>query len=93
MNFDAAERLRTELNGQIDHLKTVKTKTQQNNFNSFIRNHQDSINELLKELDNLKEDFNLFKLHTLSTVELKSEQHVGRGRCVTNPFSIYVIQK
>jgi hypothetical protein len=92
MNFDAAEQLRTELIANIDHLKSIKTKSHQQKFNSFVKKHDVLVNDLLKELDSLKEEFNLFKLHTLSTVENK--QILPRaGKCVTNPFSIYVKQK
>ena len=91
MNFDPAEELRTQLNGQIEHLRQIKTKNQQQKFNAFVKQHEVSMNNLLKELDDLKEEFKIFKLHTLSTVEHTDKP--SRGKCVTNPFSIYVIQK
>ena len=92
MNFDAAEELRTGINTQIDTLRNIKTKNQQQKYNMLIKNHESSINNLLEEMDSLREEFNMFKLHTLSTFEQRSEQP-RRGKCVTNPFSIYIIQK
>jgi len=92
MNFDPAEELRTKLNIDIEHLRQIKTKNQQQKFNAFVKQHEVSMNNLLKELDDLKEGFKIFKLYTLSTVE-NTDKQSSRGKCVTNPFSIYVIQK
>ena len=92
MNFDAAEALRTELNAGITHLKTIKTKSQQTKYNALVKRHDHSMNELLKELTILQEEFKIFKLHTLSTIENKQLPQRAT-KCVTNPFSIYITQR
>jgi len=92
MNFNEAEKVRNELREDINHLKSVKMKTQQSKFNNFVKEHESHVNTLIEELESLQDEFNLFKLHTLSSIE-HEEDKPRKSKCVTSPFTIYIQQK
>jgi len=92
MNFDKTEKIREELFKNCKDLKKIKTKTKQAYFSELSKNIENNIEELCKEIVILKDEFRIFKLNTLSTIENK-EINNNESKCVTSPFSIYISQK
>ena len=92
MNFNQAEKLREDLRKNSNELKKFKARSNQGKFLTLTRDQGKLLDELFNEIKELKVSFEMFKLHTLSTIEeeKKNETHT---KCVTNPFSIYVQQK
>ena len=92
MNFNQAETLRDQLSNDCLRLKDMKPKSGQIKYNALIKAHDKRIEELCEELDNLKDAFKMFKLNTLSTIE-QTNLEPRKTKCVTSPFSIYLMQK
>jgi len=92
MNFEASETLREQLKKDCSNFKTFKIKSQQGKYVSLTRSHEKHIEELCEELERLKEEFKLFKLHTLSNIE-QTELEPRKMKCVSSPFTIYLQQK
>ena len=92
MNFDESEKLRDELKIDQYFLKTIKTKKGQALYSEFVKKHNHTVNKLILELEKLKEDFNIFKIHTMSQMKNK-ELNPRQIKCVTSPFDIYIQYK
>lgn len=92
MNFGAGETLREQLKKDCIVFKSFKVKSQQGKYVSLTKEHEKHIEQLCEELEKLKDEFKLFKLHTLSTIE-QTELEPRKRKCVSSPFSIYLQQK
>jgi len=92
MNFDSAETLREQLKTDCSSFKSLKAKSHQVKYTALVKEHEKRIEKLCEELESLKEEFKLFKLHTLSTIEQTDLEPLKR-RCVSSPFTIYLQQK
>jgi len=92
MNFDSAETLREQLKNDCSELKATKPKSGLVKYASLVKNHEQRIETLCEELTILKEDFKMFKLNTLNTIEQK-QLEPRKTLCVTSPFSIYLQQR
>tara|TARA_B110000211_G_C13807130_1_gene433215 strand:- start:202 stop:480 length:279 start_codon:yes stop_codon:yes gene_type:complete len=92
MNFDNSEKLQEKLKNNVGEMKKVKAKTNQTKYTKLVRLQGDLLDQLFEEMDSLKNSFEMFKLHTLSTFEQEKQSQIST-KCVTTPFQIYVQQK
>ena len=92
MNFNLSEKIREDLQKQTALLKTFQVHKKQKQFTQIIKNHADCLEELFNEIKELREEFQQFKLNTLSKME-EDEKQPGRNRMITTPFDIYSSQK
>jgi len=92
MNFNKSELLREQLKNNVEELKKIKSRANQARFVAIVQSQSELLLELFQELDELKDEFTIFKLQALSKVENEKQTHI-ETRCVTSPFAIYVLQK
>ena len=87
MNFLPAERLREriQLNNELLKKKTTKHA-------KILKDQNEIFVSLCSELDDLKEQFEIFKMNTLSHIE-KSDYFLNNNEIITKPFEIYSIKK